>query len=640
MTQYDVELSQLASTYERAIQADVSELKRAIAGASESSIIGVGSGGSFTVATLLSNLHEAYTGRVSRAATPLEIICNPTLAASSPVFFISAEGKNPDIVEALDRARQRSSRPIHVLTNRKSSPLMERAAQRTGTLTHVFQLADKDGYLATNSLLLDAVLVARAYSELDGDAHPLPDSINDLEIGGLSIDARLADFQAFSAEMTKRKGVIVVYAPLLKPVAADFESKLSESALLYSQIADLRSFAHGRHIWLSKRPTDCAVLAITDPALAGLWAEMRETLPADVATFTLGLSGSKPRDLITGLVAQMKMIGLIAKTQAQDPARPSVPDFGRTLYYLDLTSNIPSEPAPEVRGLQPKYESMGVRWPTKGNSGSTRRALLDCESAFQEQDFRAIVFDYDGTLRRSNHPGEAPTAQMIERLEKIADSGIVVGIASGRGDGIQSTLREKINVDFWSRIELGLFNGGWLGTLDPEYTPKETNNEFLSHVTRILRALQSSGVPIREIKPNFPYQISVRFHEGVQAEGMWFVIADGLRQAGLNSSTVVRSKHSVDVVSPGISKTHLIASIIRKHKIDPYQIVTMGDQGSWPGNDCSLLEHKYSLSVDEPSRRLDRGWKLAPDSRRDVDATMWYLDRMKIANGQFRFHLS
>lgn len=109
MTEYDVELGQLESTYERALKADVSALKRAIAGASESSIIGVGSGGSFTVATLLSNLHEAYTGRVSRAATPLEIICNPTLAASSPVFFISAEGKNPDIVEALDRARLRDA---------------------------------------------------------------------------------------------------------------------------------------------------------------------------------------------------------------------------------------------------------------------------------------------------------------------------------------------------------------------------------------------------------------------------------------------------------------------------------------------------------------------------------------------------
>ncbi|CAN4280815.1 hypothetical protein LJR125_003723 [Pseudoxanthomonas sp. LjRoot125] len=503
----------------------------------------------------------------------------------------------------------------------------------------MFELAEKDGYLATNSLLLDAVLVARAYSELDGDAHPLPDSMDELEIGQESIDSRLSDFEAFSVEMTARKGVIIVYAPSLKAVAADLESKLSESALLYSQIADLRSFAHGRHIWLSKRPQECAVLAITDPALAGLWTQMCANLPADIATFTLELSGSKPRDLIAGLVAQMKMIGLIAKTQAQDPAKPYVPEFGRALYYLDLASNVPSESTPEVRGLQPKYESMGVRWPSKGTSGSTRRALLDCELAFQEQSFRAIVFDYDGTLRRSNHPEEAPTDLMIERLEAIIDSGIVVGIASGRGEGIQSKLREKINERFWDRIEVGLFNGGWLGTLNSEYIPEETNNEFLSHVTRILRALQSSGVPIREIKPNYPYQISVRFHEGVQAEGMWFVIADGLRQAGLNSSTVFRSKHSVDIVSPNISKTHLIASIIRKHNIDPYQIVTMGDQGSWPGNDCSLLEHKFSLSVDEPSRRLDRGWKLAPDSRRDVDATMWYLERMNIEDGQFCFQL-
>jgi fructoselysine-6-P-deglycase FrlB-like protein len=83
-----------------------------IAGASEASIIAVGSGGSFTVASLLCNLHEYYTGRVSRAVTPLELICNPTLAATSPIFITSAEGKNPDILEALQRARQHSSRTV------------------------------------------------------------------------------------------------------------------------------------------------------------------------------------------------------------------------------------------------------------------------------------------------------------------------------------------------------------------------------------------------------------------------------------------------------------------------------------------------------------------------------------------------
>jgi fructoselysine-6-P-deglycase FrlB-like protein len=163
-THYDSELDKFPDTYRAAMCSDVQRLKAAIAGASEASIIGVGSGGSYTVASLLCNLHEAYTGRVSRPSTPLEIICNPTLAASSPVFLISSEGKNPDITEALQRARLQSARTVHVLTNRASSPLMDEVERLTEVSTHVFELTDKDGYLATNSLLLDAVLLGSVHS--------------------------------------------------------------------------------------------------------------------------------------------------------------------------------------------------------------------------------------------------------------------------------------------------------------------------------------------------------------------------------------------------------------------------------------------------------------------------------------------
>lgn len=171
---YDTELEQLVVTYQHGLALDVTLLRSAIAGACESSIIGVGSGGSFTVASLLCNLHETYTGRVSRPVTPLEVICNPTLAASSPVFFLSAEGRNPDISEALRRARRHSARTIHVLSNRSTSPLIECVGGLTDVTAHVFDLEKKDGYLATNSLLLDAMVVARAYGELASDGGVLP----------------------------------------------------------------------------------------------------------------------------------------------------------------------------------------------------------------------------------------------------------------------------------------------------------------------------------------------------------------------------------------------------------------------------------------------------------------------------------
>lgn len=640
-TYYDGELAELGNTFFAAMSANIGPLKLAIASAAESSIIGVGSGGSFTVASLLCNLHELYTGRVSRPSTPLEIICNPTLAASSPVFMISAEGKNPDIIEVLERARRHSSRTVHVVTNRGSSPLMEHVRELPEVTPHVFELAKKDGYLATNSLLLDAILIARAYGALHSEAVQFPESLDGLRIGGHSVQEWLAGAQAFVRQAVPRKGLIIVFSPLLRPVAADLESKLSESALLYTQLADIRSFAHGRHLWLAERAQDCAILALVEPGVERLWARMQELLPSNVPVCTMLLGGGRPQDLLAGLVAQMRLVSLIAAEMGKDPAKPHVPSFGRELYYVDLPSFIPGPEDTGRRGEQSKFEVLGARWPSIGSYGAMSRALASFESALALQPFRAIVFDYDGTLCSSQRKDSPPSGQIVERMMRLLDAGIVVGVASGRGDSIQENLRDVLPSDAWSKVHLGLYNGGWIGLLDEEIDKGVVTNEFLSHVRRILGRLESLGVPIERVRETYPHQISVRFKEGANAENMWFVIADSLRQAGLDPSTVVRSKHSVDVVAANVNKSHLVANMIQARGIDPYEIVTMGDQGAWPGNDASLLEHRFSLSVDQPSRRLDRGWKLAPHHKRDVDATIWYLDHAEIdaLAGSFRFKL-
>lgn len=640
-TYYDSELAELGNTFFAAMSENIEPLKLAIASAAESSIIGVGSGGSFTVASLLCNLHELYTGRVSRPSTPLEIICNPTLAASSPVFMISAEGKNPDIIEVLERARRHSSRTVHVVTNRGSSPLMEHVRELPEVTPHVFELAKKDGYLATNSLLLDAVLIARAYGALHSEAVQFPESLDGLSIGGHSVQEWLVSAQDFVRQAVPRKGLIIVFSPLLRPVAADLESKLSESALLYTQLADIRSFAHGRHLWLAERAQDCAILALVEPGVERLWAQMQKLLPSDVPVCTMPLGGGRPQDLLAGLVAQMRLVSLIAAEMGKDPAKPHVPSFGRELYYVDLPSFIPGPADVGRRGEQSKFEVLGARWPSIGSNGAMSRALGSFESALALQQFRAIVFDYDGTLCSSQRKDSPPSGPIVERVMRLLNAGIVVGVASGRGDSIQEHLRDVLPSEAWSKVHLGLYNGGWIGLLGEEIDKQIVTNEFLSHVRRILGRLESLGVPIERVRETFPHQISVRFKEGANAENMWFVIADSLRQAGLDPSTVVRSKHSVDVLAANVNKSHLVANMIQVRGIDPYEIVTMGDQGAWPGNDASLLEHRYSLSVDQPSRRLDRGWKLAPHHKRDVDATIWYLDRAEIDSlaGSFRFKL-
>lgn len=630
---YEDELAQFGNSYAAACAAEIGALKLALAGAAEASMIGVGSGGSFTVASLLCSLHEAYTGRVSRPSTPLELICTPSLASSSPIFLVSAEGKNPDIVEALERARRFSSRTVHVLTNRQDSPLMDHVHALPGVKPYVFELAKKDGYLATNSLLLDAVLVARAYGELDGRPQAMPQDISALRVGAQSVHEWIAAAQPFIAEAVRRGALTVVYSPLLRAIATDLESKLSEGALLHVQLADLRSYAHGRHLWLAQRPQDCAILALVEPSLGKLWEDMRSKFPSGIPTMTMPLAGAEPVHLIAGLVAQMHLVAAVGRERGADPGRPDVPTYGREIHYANLRDVIPPPLPAGPAEEQSKYEVLGAHWPSQRDHGSMRRAARAFAETIRAQRFKAVVFDYDGTLCSSQSRDGPPPANVVDHLVRLARGGVVVGIASGRGGSIQTCLEDVLPQDILPKIRLGLYNGGWIAGANTRPAPPAETSEFLSHVTRIVVRLKSLGVPILAHRTTHPYQVSVRFREGLATDGMWFVIADALRQAGLDLTTMVRSKHSVDILSKGVSKSALVADIIQNEKIDPYEILTMGDQGAWPGNDAALLEHRYSLSVDMPSRRLDRAWKLAPAEKRDVDAALWYLERMVLEDG-------
>jgi hypothetical protein len=547
--------------------------------------------------------------------------------------LISAEGKNPDIVEALVRVRRHSARAIHVLTNRAHSPLTDCIAQLSDISTHLFELGEKDGYLATNSLLLDAVLVARAYGELGEDAREIPRSLESLTLLDQTIDEWLGSAEPFVKTLAARGALIVTYSPLLRSIAADLESKLAEAALLHCQVADLRSLAHGRHLWFADRPNDCAVLALVEPTLTDLWSAMRGLLPDEIPTLTMQLGGARPGDLLSGLVAAMRFVSAVAGSQGKDPGRPVVPQFGRDLYYVDLPRLTPKPVESEDGGEQSKYNVLGARWPSVVRRGSMRRAVASFRTDIERQVFHAIVFDYDGTLCSSQRDEKPPPDSVVRQIRRLLDANVVVGIASGRGGSIQEALRASLPDSVWHRVPLALYSGGWITRIgDPPHAATETS-EFLSHVARIVHRLKALGVPIERIRPTHPFQVSVRFREGLQTEGMWFVIADALRQAGLDLSRMVRSKHSVDILAPGVDKSRLIAHIVQEFKVAPYQVLTVGDQGAWPGNDCSLLEHRYSLSVDSPSRRLDRGWKLAPPHKRDVDATFWYLERLQVMDG-------
>jgi Sucrose-6F-phosphate phosphohydrolase len=429
-----------------------------------------------------------------------------------------------------------------------------------------------------------------------------------------------------------------LHSSALKSVATDLESKLSEAALLHCQVADLRSFAHGRHTWLAERANNNTVLALIDPPSARLWQATRDLIPPEIETLTLKIAGTRPRDLLSGLVAELKLVSHLARALGRDPAKPAVAPFGRELYYIDLPKLF-DQPHHEPNTAElSKFAVLGAHWPSITNEEPMQRTADSVRGSFSKRSFRALVFDYDGTISSSNRRDILPTSQVAAHLQRLLDHEVIVGIASGRGDSIQTQLRLALAESSWSQIHLGLFSGGWIGKLSDDIHPESQTSEFLNHATRIVYNLKHAGVPIHTVRLYHPHQVSVRFRPGIEAQGMWFVIVDALRHAGVDISNVVRSRHSVDILAPGISKSKLITRLIKSHKLDPYHVLTMGDQGAWPGNDSSLLDHKFSLSVATPSRKLDRGWKFAPAHKRDVDATLWYLDAIVLqGQGYFTF---
>jgi len=285
---------------------------------------------------------------------------------------------------------------------------------------------------------------------------------------------------------------------------------------------------------------------------------MRSKFPSGIPTLTMPLSGADPVHLIAGLVAQMHPVAAVGRELGADPGRPEVPTYGREIHYANLQDVIPLPLSAGPSEEQSKYEVLGAHWPSQRDHGTMRRAARAFADSTRAQRFKAVVFDYDGTLCSSQSKDGPPPPNVVEHLVRLMRGGIVVGIASGRGGSIQKCLSDVLPPDVLPKIRLGLYNGGWISSADAPPIPREETSELLSHVTRIVVRLKSLGVPILTHRTTHPYQVSVRFREGLATDSMWSVIADALRQAGLDLSTMVRSKHSVDILAHGVSKSALV----------------------------------------------------------------------------------
>lgn len=636
---YQTELERLDGTYDWARTVEIESLLDIYAGVS---LLAVGSGGSYSSAVLAAYLHGWATGRLASAVTPLEIVHSPMDLRRTGVLFLTAGGGNPDVLGAFKKAAICEPAQIGVFCMKKNSSLVKAARLFSGIDVFEFCLpTGKDGFLATNSLLATSVLVARAYESQQSAGTKLPETLSKVAYHGEATSDYLAKLEDTCRPIWTRETLVVLYGPSSHVAAVDLESKFTEAALGHVQLADYRNFAHGRHHWLARNGKTSAVLGFLTDDVRDVAEKTLRLFPSDIPVARIDLGAPGPTAAIGGIVNTLQLVGLAGKSQGFDPGRPHVPEFGRKIYHLNAFPTArrrKSTPSPaQVAAIDRKLESHSVSERRNGQVVEWREAYQAFVSSLEAVRFGALVCDYDSTLCDPSERFTGPLPDVINVLKTLLKSGIPVGVVSGRGTSLRHVFREHLDRRYWKNVILGYYNGADIGQLDEDEHPnnqRRTGRQLAATVRAMSADRRLNEIASVEARDK---QVSVIPHSCRHVEVCWELVHSAISSQSVHGVRALRSRHSIDVIAPGVSKRNLVAAIRRRLSDQSYGILCIGDRGRWPGNDAELLQEPCALSVDEVSSSLDTCWNLASPGSRHVDALLEYFRRFEIHKAYFCF---
>lgn len=615
-----------------ALEQDVSQMAGAIARASSGPLVVTGSGGSLTAADFACSLHQARNGQMARAFTPLDLVSgvSPRLYGTT-TLILSAGGRNPDVLGAAGNILAREPRQAIVLCARSGTPLAALARKHDAEVFEFEPPSGKDGFLATNTLFAFMLLLHRSYGSEARAVAPLPPALQDLL--GTNVESLSRRTEELCRPLWERETTIVLHGPSTRAAAIDLESKFTEAALGSIQIADYRNFAHGRHHWLAKRGSASGVLAIVSADDETLADRTLDILPRK--TFPIARVPVLGHELDASLAALVQVMHITASAGAArgiDPGRPGVPPFGRKLYNLRTFGS----PGRSWRDAAIERKT-GERLTTLGASEEVEgwRAALDSfVDTLRSARIGAVVLDYDGTIcdRRDRLAGIQP--EVCTELIRLLDSGLLIGIATGRGKSVRADLVRHVKAR-QEHVWIGYYNGGYIRRLDQDLESDVLDGAEAS-IAEVQRAIEAQPWLNERVKVDAKrMQLSIVGRSTVPERSLWEAVEQVAARFG---ATVVRSSHSVDVLAPGVTKRALVQRMQEEVGADK-GILCIGDRGRWPGNDHALLSEPLSLSVDEVSSDPSACWNLASPGVRGVRATLSYLQMIAVKNGTGRVSL-
>ena len=591
-------------------------------------LVCIGSGGSLSACHYAVQLYQQCNGVLAQAMTPLQLMYSgKEIIRSSKLLFLSASGKNKDILNAIKYGVKYNETGMMSLTLRKNNPTEELLGQYPKVLRWCEDIpSGKDGFLASNSLIATFTLLCKAagskfqdtsfkLSDLRPESYHLQPAIWNL---------KLSDLQNF----------IVLYGALGEPVAWDIESKLTEAALGSALLSDYRNFGHGRHHWLAKKGEHSCIIALVTPVERELAYKTIGYLPKDVPVIYIETEIETPAASIDLLIKAFHFVNELGIARGIDPGRPGVPSYGRTLYNLNYSNLInrmlPPEKALDVAVLR-KLGVAGME--NKPLRGYYSEACQRFVKQLNKCKFTTVAFDYDGTLSASDHTSRNTKGlcdEIKNALLHLLKNGVQIVVATGRGKSVGESFQESIDQKYWPQIKVGYYNGACLLVLGEEDQLEAWKNQPFDSE---LKALEEE-LKLRLSKDCVDYKFEERSMqlsiEGKMSQTESLLVYETCREIiwdkQMKCIRVWQSSHSMDiVVYREVSKLRVIE--------DPEHTLCIGDYGTVEGNDYEMLTSKYSLSVDRVSKNAESCWNIAPSGVKGLEATLFYISRMKANEG-------
>ena len=582
-------------------------------------LIIVGSGGSLSGAQFVAQIHEQVTGKMAKAVTPLEFTFSQVDPTLHGVLFLTASGNNKDILGAFKNAVKSEFASIGVICAKPNSKIY-----REAKLYPHIQICEftnpvgKDGFLAVNSLLSTCILTAKAYGVLDLSNNPIE------ELFELKTDFNTLEWDS----VFQRKTLIALGAGWAWPALIDLESKFTEAALGNVILSDLRNFAHGRHNWFDKKGDESALLVLETAVTKKLAQKTMDFLPTKYPRAVLNSSFSGPMACLQLCIKVFQLVEEAGKRFNIDPGMPKVPEFGRKIYHIGLSPVI-SRKKKRNHQVWIKRKSLASNEPNDILENSLDKFL----DTLKNTSFFGIVFDYDGTLCDLSERFFPLKKEVSDVLNNLLSRHIRIGIATGRGRSVQKNLKEAIDKKYWKEILVGNYNGAVILPLSEELPPSgASTSSALEEVDSLLREdlLLKNHTEI----DTRPKQISVSFLSWAQKKSILERISERLSK--FDQIKIVHSEHSIDILDSGVSKLNVLKTLEASIEKKGGNILVIGDQGQYGGNDFGILNQPYGLSVNRISTSLTSCWNLSPIGLRGSKATLSLLRAIMFEDEAFQ----